>query len=257
MRGRGRARGRGRILPRWAFPIGNRYQCHFSISISVDQPRGGACLSCPSCLSYNQAHFSLHAGRMPRTPPLCPCSQRETHPKTKHRVLGAAPGKLSLDLPKRVDAWHSPGSIEIPSDEITKQPAATPDEVTRIEGQERVLPSVLSDPPRSDSISIRRARRNLDLDLDWTSTRARTWFCPWLARGRPRHHDSRPEQRPGKLASQPSWSGAHDGARPSSIDKGSKDPLSHAARDIPPRSTRPPAVPTCKKTHLRRLYSVA
>lgn len=29
------------LLPRWAFPIGNRYQCHFSISIERRPALGG------------------------------------------------------------------------------------------------------------------------------------------------------------------------------------------------------------------------
>lgn len=44
----------------------------------------------------------------------------------------------------------------------------------------------------------------------------------WLGKTKAARRPSR--QRPGKLASQPSWSGAHDGVRPPS-DKGSRDPL--------------------------------
>lgn len=89
---------------------------------------------------------------------------REAHPKQNIVYSVQHLENCRSTCLTRVDAWHSPGSIEIPSDEITKQPAATPDEVTRIEGQERV-PSVLSDPPRSDSIRFAAPRRNLDLDL--------------------------------------------------------------------------------------------
>lgn len=166
-----------------------------------------------------------------------------TTPNPKHRVLGAAPGKLPLDLSERVEAWHSPGSIEIPSDEITKQPTAAPDEVTRIEGQERV-PSVLSDPPRSDSIRFAAP----DETWTWTSTRAPNLVLPLAGSGKTKAPRQPSRQRPGKLACQPSWSGAVSTRRRQPSNKGSKDPLSHAARDIPPRSTRPPAVPTCKKT---------
>lgn len=132
-----------------------------------------------------------------------------------------------------------PGSIEKPSDEITKQPTATPDEVTRIEGQEKGSHSlsVLSDPPRSGPIRLAAP------DETWTSTRAPTWFCPWLARERPGHHDSRPDK------DQESWPASPAGAEHTTAHphrQRVKRPSSHAARDNL-TTLHPPAVPTRRR----------
>lgn len=50
----------GASLPRWAFPIGNRYQCHFSISsISVGQPWGAPLSVLPVLACLITRHTSL------------------------------------------------------------------------------------------------------------------------------------------------------------------------------------------------------
>lgn len=61
-------------------------------ALSVGQPWGVACLSCPSSLSYKPGTLLLtpHAGRMPRAPLLCPVVATR---QKKHRALGAAPWK--------------------------------------------------------------------------------------------------------------------------------------------------------------------
>lgn len=112
------------LLPRWAFPIGNRYQCHFGISTvrtvvaSASNQLLGA-PACPACLIITHTSHSISlswllAGYHGRVF-LCRRSQKENPPK-------------ELIVP-------SESSDEIT--EIAKQPTETSNEVTRIEGQRK------------------------------------------------------------------------------------------------------------------------
>ncbi|KAH8783415.1 hypothetical protein F5883DRAFT_139054 [Diaporthe sp. PMI_573] len=252
------------LLPSWSRPCSSRscHSCKPAIRTwAVPPPRDierrrsslvGPCLSvigisatsvsgstpaCPACLITRHTSHSV-AGRMPRTPPSSPLQPKENTPNSPIVYSVAAPARLLLDLSERdrdrVDAWLSPGSIEIPSDEITKPPAETADEVTRIEGRKRV-PSFLSDPLPIWFDSIRRAKRNLDLN----STPNLVLDLGWL--GKDQGSSTAVQTKTWKAGPASPVGAEHTTA--SAQRQRVKRPSSHAARDILPRSTRPPFPP--------------